>query len=416
MSSQNLEKKIFQLESLVEVSKIVNSTLELTKILDYFRQSAKKNLEAEFCTIYLINEEKQMLCSVAIEDKRIDKIELPIGKGMAGTVAANGHRIITNNAYSDKRFDSDIDKKIGGHTDNLCTVPMKNFNGKIIGVIQLMNKKGGFSDDDAEFLENLAIPAAIAVDNSKLHKIQIAKERLDREMELASEVQRMLLPDKFPEKNNIIADIIYKPYFQVSGDIYDFIKLDENKIGIAIGDVSGKGVSAAMIMSTIKSIFSMLAKEIRSTSKICSFLNKAITRLTQSRRFCTFFYAIIDTKNNKLTFTNAGHNPPILIKVNGEYIMLKGGGPVIGAIENTHYDQSEVNFNKGDILLLYTDGVTESTNPKKEMYSEKRLIKDSLESINKSNLAHIIDEKLHIFMKDDKKQVDDYTIIIIKYV
>lgn len=417
MKRNNSKEIISKLESLVEVSKVLNSSLELKDILEKFRQSTKTKLEAKFCTIYLINEEKQTIYSVAIEDPRLKRIELPIGKGISGHVAQTGKHAITNNAYKDKRFDSFIDKKVGGRTENLCTVPMRNHVGKIIGVIQLMNKENGFTDEDAEFLEALAIPAAIAVENAKLHQIEITNKELMKDMELASKVQRMILPDKFPLSEHLCASIVYKPYHQVSGDIYDFVEFSDTNTGIAIGDVSGKGVSAALIMSMIATLFSSLAMSILSTSQMCSILNNTVVKFTKSRRFCTFFYCIINTEQKKIIYTNAGHNPPILIKANGEITTLKGGGAVLGAIDDTEYGQIEKDFEKGDTLLLYTDGVTESRNPEGNMYSLERLLKktENLTQQNTKPLAELIENDLKEYVEDYKHQDDDYTIISIKF-
>jgi phosphoserine phosphatase RsbU/P len=417
MATNNSKEIISKLESLVEVSKVLNSSLKLKDILEKFRQSTKSKLEAKFCTIYLINKERQTIYSVAMEDPRLKRIELPVGKGISGYVAQTGKHIITNDAYKDNRFDSFIDKQIGGHTNNLCTVPMRNHIGKIIGVIQLMNKKGGFSDEDAEFLEALAIPAAIAVENAKLHQKEVANKELMKDMELASKVQRMILPEKFPFARNLKASIVYKPYHQVSGDIYDFVGFSDTNTGIAIGDVSGKGVSAALIMSMIATLFSSLSISILSTKQMCSILNNTVVKFTKSRRFCTFFYSIINTETKKIYYTNAGHNPPILIKSNGDIITLKGGGAVLGAIDNTEYEQLEENFTQGDTLLLYTDGVTESRNTNGEMYSHERLLKRAEHFINHNTkpLAELIENDLKDFIEDYQHQDDDYTIISIKY-
>jgi sigma-B regulation protein RsbU (phosphoserine phosphatase) len=418
MEIKKLQEKIYQLESLVEISKVVNTKLDLPEILESFRKSATQNLNAQFCTIYLIDEEKQTIYSAAMDDPRLETIEMDIGTGVSGTCAKTGERIITNHAYSDNRFSSDIDKKIGGHTENLCTVPMKNYNGKIIGVIQLMNKPGGFTYEDAQFLEALAVPAAIAVENNYLHKMELKNKMLKRDMRMASEVQRMILPETFPSINNLCASIIYKPYYQVSGDIYNFVKFNDNTVGVAIGDVSGKGVSAALIMSTVMALFSTMSKAITSTKEMCNILNNTVVAFTKSKKFCTFFYGVIDLQNNKLFYTNAGHNPPILVKRNGGSKFLKGNDPLFGAIEGHMYEQHEEDLHEGDIIFFYTDGVTESSNHKGEMFGEERLIETTVSCINETpeTLSSYIESTLKEFMDHNKDQADDYTIISIKYI
>lgn len=417
MEFKKTQKKITKLETLIELSKIMNSTLDLPEVLDHFRSSAKKILNAEFCTIYLINEDRNELYSVAIDDPRIDSIHLPIGSGVAGCVADTGKAIITNNAYDDDRFDPDVDKKIGGHTKNLCTVAMKNHENKIIGVIQLMNKPDDFTNEDAQYLESLAIHASIALENAKMHEVELTNQRLRKEMELASEVQKMFLPDKFPKNEKLDTSVVYRPYYKVSGDIYDFVYFTKKITGVAVGDVSGKGISAALIMSMIKTLFASLAEGMPSTKDICSILNRSVAKVTKSMRFCTFFYCIIDTDRGKLLYTNAGHNPPVIIHENGDYDLLKGGGALIGALEHQQYEEFEVAFKKGDTLLMYTDGVSESRNKVNEMYTEERLINVAVDKQNDPNkgLSYLIEDHFKDFISNIE-QVDDYTIISVKHV
>ncbi len=418
MNKVKLEEKINQLESLLEVSKVVNTKLNLKDILKTFRKSATTNLNAQFCTIYLIDDEKQMIYSEDIDDPRLEKIEMPIGKGISGTVAKTGKRIITNKAYSDKRFASDVDKQIGGHTDNLCTVPMKNYEGKIIGVIQLMNKPGGFSTEDAEFLEALSVPAAIAVYKHNLQESMKKDEMFKKDMKFASKVQQMILPESFPSIEHLDSSVIYKPYFQVSGDIYNFKKINDHRIGLVIGDVAGKGVSAALVMSTVMTFFNTTFTDVKTTKDMCGILNNTVYTLTKSKTFCSFFYCILDLKENKLYYTNAGHNPPILVSDEGKTEFLKGGGPVFGIIKDNVYEQHEKPFHKGDVIFLYTDGVTETKNNKDEMFGEERLKNTAIICSKTScdNLSDYIENALKDFMNHNTKQADDYTIISVKYI
>jgi CRP-like cAMP-binding protein len=239
-----------KLEQLIEATKNVNSTLELDKVLKIILDTAMSIVDSERGTIYLVDKEKSELSSkIYIGSERVT-IRLPIGKGIAGYVAATGDTISIEDAYLDPRFNPKVDKKTGYHTRTILCMPLKNKEDIIVGVLQLINKrKGIFHHDDENFIRALSIHAAIAIENARLYESEKAYQQMREEVRLAAKIQLDLLPKTFPLISGY--DLAGKtiPAKVVGGDYFDFIALHNKHIGICLGDVSGKGLPASLLMA-----------------------------------------------------------------------------------------------------------------------------------------------------------------------
>ena len=217
-------------EKLINASKTINSTLELDEVLDRILLTATENVKADRGTIYLLDEPSGEIRSKVLLGEEKLEIRLPVGRGLAGFVAQTGETIILDDAYSDPRFNQDVDKKSGYKTESLLTTPMRNKEGKIIGVFQLLNKLDGlFSQEDVTFLDALSTHAAIALENAFLLQESLEKKELEKELEVAGGIQKQLLPADSPEIEGfeLLGDCT--PCETVGGDSYDFIPLGKGK-------------------------------------------------------------------------------------------------------------------------------------------------------------------------------------------
>jgi sigma-B regulation protein RsbU (phosphoserine phosphatase) len=208
----------------------------------------------------------------------------------------------------------------------------------------------------------------------------VAREKLRRsaeqhqELEDALEIQRRLLPKQLPQIGGFQISAAWRPARAVSGDYFDALKFDESRLALCIADVSGKGMPAALLMSNLQAVVKAFASEAVSPSELCTRVNRVVSSNTPDDRFITFLYCLLDSKRRRLTYSNAGHNPGIIARGNGEILRLDRGGTVLGPFVRCKFEQGEIAVESGDRVLLFTDGVTEARNEYGEEFGEDRLI------------------------------------------
>ena len=410
--------RINHLEALVEASKIINSTLDLDQLLNLILTTALDNTSAEAGTIYLLDAEKKEIWSKVLQgDKKIE-IHLPLGKGIAGTVAQSGETINLTDAYADMRFDREFDKHSGFKTQNMLCMPMRNNAGETIGVFQILNKKNGvFVPEDEEFLDALSIHASLAVTNAKLYKEALEKKRLEGELELAREIQEHLLPQCQPIIPGYEFAAVNNSCYQVGGDYYDYIEGQRNCFGFAIGDVSGKGIPASLLMATLRGGLHSQMKSRRPLTNRISSLNKLICQCTSAGKFITFFYGELCPNTGEISYVNCGHNPPVHATDDENIITLQTGGLILGLVENADFEKGTLTLKPNEVLVLYTDGVNEAMNKRKQEYTMERLIK-IIKKCKTKSASEIMDDIIESVSKFTKgaPQADDITLMIIKRV
>lgn len=357
---KNALAEIERLKTLVEASKLINSSPDPDSLFDSILEVARRELGVDRGTLYFVDDEKREIWSKITGDNIT--IRLPIGRGLAGCVAATGEHLILHDAYADPRFDRETDLKSGYHTLSMLCSPIKNRAGKVVGVLQLLNKRdGAFGEKDLEFLDTLSDHMAIAMENATLHLAEIEKQRMEQELELGREIQASLLPPPPRGISQTELAALNKPCYEVGGDYYDFIELSGGAWGLAIGDVSGKGVSAALIMSSLQAALRVAAPSETDLCQLVSRLNQLLYRMTHGRKYVTFFFARYIPRTGELNYVNAGHNPPFLL-AQGVLRLLDSTGLPIGLFPEASYEEGTVTLGKSDTLLLYTDGFVEAEN------------------------------------------------------
>jgi len=289
--------------------------------------------------------------------------------------------------------------------------------GDLNGILCLGNKltRTSFSAEDATLLNVLSDQIAIAIENIDLYQEKLEKQHIEKELSVAREIQKMLLPYQIPQGKNFEISAMNIPSKEVGGDYYDFIQLDKNHIGIAIGDISGKGIPGAMLMSNLQATLRASAWQIHQPAEVMMKINNQIADTTSSEKFATFFYGILDSKKMTFTFTNAGHNYPIIKKRNGHYCHLSDGGLVIGVKPDFEYNQSKINLSQGDTLIFYTDGITEALNPEIEEFGEQKLLDIIINYPYRTAEElrnHIYEEMIRF--TEGESQYDDLTLIVLQ--
>ena len=415
IESLSSREEIDRLKRIVEASKLINSTIEADALFTSILAVATKELGVERGTLYFVDEARHEIWS-KVADGTVE-IRLPIGKGLAGIVAANGEEVILHDAYADPRFDRSQDERSGYRTRSMLCVPIRNRAGKIVGVLQLLNKKqGSFGARDLEFLDAISDHMAIAMENATLHLNLIEKDRMERELQLGREIQRRLLPQ--PPCDIAATQLAARsvPCYEVGGDYYDFIEFADGDLGIVIADVSGKGVSAAMIMSSVQSALRMSAPVEDDLAELCTRLNALLFRMAGGRKYVTFFYGRYNPESGELRYVNAGHCPPFVVSGDGVQRLASTGRP-IGILPDAVYRQEWVVLPPSSTLFLYTDGLNEAANRDEDEFGMERL-EDVVESIAPSDADSMSDAVLAKVAEFESgaHASDDKTVVVLRRV
>ncbi len=374
-SLASMRHNLERLQFMVEASKVFNSTLDLSELLGKILDVAKTLTKAERGTLFLVDEKKDEIWSLIAQGMEKQEIRLPRGRGIAGHVALTGEIVNIPDAYADDRFNPEVDKRTGFRTRNILTLPIRNKAAKIVATLQLLNKaSGSFTDEDTDVLLTLSGQMAMSLENAQLHHDLLEKERLEREMALARGIQRSLLPETSPVIPGFDIAVLNEPCFEVGGDYYDFLTLGPNTLLVVVADVEGKGISSAMVMSNLQATLRALALHLHSLNDITESVNKMILKDTRGEKYMTMFIGLIDTRRKAVHYINCGHVPPVIVRPGSDPIQLTEGGMVIGLFDNIEFERGHVKFQTGDVLVLCTDGITESMDVNNEEFGMERLI------------------------------------------
>lgn len=363
-----------------------------------------------------LKEREDLKCKLALDSKKneLNMSNIKLSNSIIQKVMEECNSVISYDAMKDPRFKekkSVMLRKIR----SVMAVPLYATE-EVLGMIYVDNPiDNKFNQDNLMVLSTIASVASIKIENHNMLNKLFERKRIEEELKLAAEIQLKLQPSFSPTINGW--DIAGKSIqcYAIGGDYYDFIEDNEsNKIIIALGDVSGKGIAAALLMSSLHTAVSIRAKVKDNLSKIISEINKYIFNNTPPNKFATLFYSELDYNNNILNYCNAGNNPPLLIKQDGEIIKLSTGGIPIGIDPDYIYLVDSIIFNKGDILVIYSDGITEAINEEEQEFGEMRLIDLILQNRNEKSLEII--NKIYKAINNysgSVSQQDDMTIIII---
>ncbi len=373
-----LQLKIKRLSTLIEVNGIISSSLNLDQILENVMNISKQVMNADASSLMLIDEKtNELVYQVALGKvgaKLKQEVRLKLGQGIAGSVAQEGKPLLIEDAYTHPKFYRGADEATGYLTKSMIAVPLK-VGDRITGVAQVINRLDGkpFDTDDLELFIALCGMAAIAIENGKMHRSLMEKQRLVKDMEFARTVQESFLPQNAPEVAGYAFSAHYTAAQEVGGDFYDFIHLDKDRIGIVIGDVSGKGVPAALYMAKLGSDLRTLALTEDSPGAALQKLNDLLAERSRRGMFATLLYIELESQKMALTMANAGHLPLIVKKVDGSVRRLApASGAPLGILQGMKFGQESLSLDRGDTILLYTDGIIEAMNAREELYGYER--------------------------------------------
>lgn len=295
-------------------------------------------------------------------------------------------------------------------------VPMQ-LSGKTKGLILLAARinKTAYVDADIEFIYSVGSLALISIENKRLFKEALEKQKLEEELEIARDIQRNLFPKIVPSFNNFEIAALSESSKQVGGDYYDIIKLDDNNFCIAIGDVSGKGVPAALLMANLQAFLKTTCKQGMKLEEASAVINDLVSENISDGKFITFFWSLFENEHKKLTYVNAGHNYPLFVR-DGKISKLDKGGMIFGVMKTViPYVSESIDLKKDDVIILFTDGVTEAMNKNEEEFTDEKL--EALTLLVSNKVADEILDSIHSEIKKftaGTVQSDDITIVVIK--
>ncbi len=410
--NRQLDKKIQELNTVLEISRELNATLEPRKIASILSFAIMGELLVKECVIVFLEEGRTEVAvkkGIEIEDSEL--------AAFFGDFACR-QKLLSAPVLqvSESECSGSIDKGVLEQSKLEILIPLKS-NEVLKGVIGIGQKITGenFSETELGFLETLANDAISAIENARMIQQLIEKQRLEEELKIARDIQKRLLPERCPRVAGFEIAAVNHSCRRVGGDYFDCISLDDRRLGLAIADVSGKSTPAALLMANLQASLRTLATENLPVHKLVERINDIIFQNTTSDKFITFFYGELFAHENRLLYTNAGHNPPILFRSTGGYELLSEGGLILGILKNQAYREKSIEFHPNDVLVLYTDGITEALNEKEEEFGEERLIR--LMEANRwrrpEELADVILEEVRQF-SGGMEQSDDITLLIVK--
>ena len=374
LESSERRSAVIELSTIVEATKRLNSTLDLAELLNIILGLTIRHSGAERGTVFLVDREKKEIWSLVGLGLEQHEIRLPITKGIAGWVAQHGEMVNLADAYSDSRFESEVDLRLGYRTKSLLCLPIRNKGGETIGVLQLLNKKTGpFSRADENMLQAISDHVALALENAQLHREMVHKQRMERDLALARSIQMGLLPESPPKLPGFDIAVSNRMSLEAGGDYYDFIQLAPDTMLTVVADVEGKGVGSAMVMANLQATLHALLAHLHSLERLVESLNDMMLADTRGQKYMTMFLTLLDQPHRTLHYVNAGHVPPAVVRANGTVEYLREGGMVVGMFPGVHFDRGHVKLEVGDIFVACTDGITEAMNAQDDEFGSPRL-------------------------------------------
>ncbi len=367
-----LQSDLLALISKVGITLLASGTLNET--LQQVASLVFEAVPAERCSIMMRDEGGQELkVAVArLRDRQGEVGEIRVSRTIMEEVVGQGKSVLTADAQQDPRLMSSTMTLQG--IRSVLAVPL-GVGEKVFGIIYADSPiaESRFTEDHLKVLTTLASVAAIRVENARLMEEQIERERLEQELQLASEIQQRFQPTQAPQVPGYEMQGISFPCYEIGGDYYDFIERADGRMIVTLGDVSGKGTAAALLMSSLHAAVHAQAASRHTLVETIGAVNNYLTENTPNNRFVTLFYAELDPQTGNLSFINAGHNPPLIVHHAGTVENLAAGGLPLGIRQNAEYREGRTQLHPSDVLVIYSDGVSEATSPQGEEFGTDRL-------------------------------------------
>ena len=376
-----------KLKAVLEIGQNLGQAVSLNDVLPKVMDSLFSIfLQADRGFVVLKDPATDQLVPKALKHRREDSADkIRISRTIVREVMDSREAILSADAATDSRFDM-AQSIVDFHIHSMMCAPLVGSNGRVLGVIQVdtMDQRQRFTQEDLEVLASVACQAAIAVENAQLHEIAVQEASLRRELAVAHQVQRGFLPAAAPSLDAYEFFHFYQPAKELGGDYYDYISLPGGRLVIVLADVSGKGVSAALLMAKLSSETRYCLVSELTPAKAVSRLNEIFCASRWEDRFVTMILTALDPAKHEVCVVNAGHMPPLLRRGSGEVEPAAAsiGGLPLGVADGMEYEQSTICLSPGDCLTMYTDGIPDAMNVARDFYGPQRLERQLRSEVN----------------------------------
>ena len=412
-----LRRAVEELSVLNDVATAIASASSLEAIVDLVVQKCVKHLGVDQGAVLMFGEKDDAAALHTMvrkvqTDLRGDPYRL--SEQVVGWMLKNQEPLVINDVANDERFRT-ATQQADDAVNSLMCVPLR-LKGRLIGVLSVFNKKGsGFSESDQRLLTIIAAQSAQVIENARLVEEEKALQLMQQELEMAHEIQRNLLPKSTPQLPGYDLAAKSIPARNVGGDYYDYLPSGDRQLALCLGDVSGKSMPAAMLMANVQATIRGQTLLQPTAGDCMTRSNRLLYDSTDSDKFVTFFYALLDPASHELHYSNAGHNPPLLLSKDGEPRRLETGGPVLGVVPSFSFQEATVKIEPGDLLLIYSDGFTEAMDRRFEEFGEERLIEATRAAWDQPAAA-LVDSIIETVNRHagDAPQTDDMTLLALR--
>lgn len=411
-----------KLRMLLDITKKISRSLDVDEVLELVMDTLGTLLPYDAAGIYMIDRNPQgagelgalkgfSTTSVRGYDiNELTELHLKVGEGLLGYAAQTGEPLIVPDVSLDPRYVNAREE-----TCSEMVAPIIS-NDEVIGAFDLeSDRKNAYTADDLEILMLLASHVAIIIEKAMLYEEAVEKKRLQAQLEVARHVQLELLPARCPQLEAFDISAYNFSTEEVSGDYYDFVSLYEDHLGIVIADVSGKGVPAALLMAFLRASLRAAIHTGYAPNISMAKVNNLLWESIENNQYVTAFYGALDATNRTLAYANAGHNPPLLMDAEGKTRFIERGGIPLGMFRDTRYYEYYLSIKAGQIIVLYTDGITEATNEIGDEYGRERLerkVREGRELSARQLIDFLYADMLE--WTEGRGATDDVTFVIIK--
>jgi sigma-B regulation protein RsbU (phosphoserine phosphatase) len=413
--NQRLRRAVEELSVLNDLARAIGASLDSKEIMQTIIRRSLRAVNAEQGVITMVEEQAadpmKTLVRAVTDSSQMEQFHLH--QALTGWMHLHKKPLIVSSPHSDERFSGVLwDESI----HSLVCVPMM-VKSELKGVLTVYNKKEGktFTDDDQRLLAILAAQSAQIVENARLNERDKLFLKMEQEVRLAAKIQSDLLPQTPPSIPGYEIACMNIPAQEVGGDHYDFIPIDDRRLAMCLGDVSGKGLPASLLMSNLQATLRSQAFSDPTPQQCVQRANTLLFQSTSPEKYATLFYCLLDYADHQLTFTNAGHEFPFLVTRNGEVHRLQQGGLPVGMMENFPFEQQCRPVLPGDLLVISSDGIAEAMNASREQFGDDRL-GDLIRQIRDGTAGDVLNEivkavKAHVGVSP---QMDDMTLVVLK--
>ncbi|MBX3277526.1 MAG: SpoIIE family protein phosphatase [Acidobacteria bacterium] len=416
-----LRQRTREMKTLIEIGHEITSILDLDRLLNHIAPLLDRVINYEFLLVGLIDEAREEIVWHVEEgygvESRARALRMPVCEGIVGRAVRERRTQIVGDVANDPDYYVDQSWRGLGQQSEIA-VPLI-YEERVIGIIALESSRlNAFNEYHARLLESIANHLSIAVVNARLYAEHVERERrLEREILMARDVQRAMIPESPPVLKGFEIAARLEPALNLSGDFYDYVPLSDKRLGLMVGDVSGKGVRAAMGMAASRSLLRSVSRRGHGPSRVLRDANLRLYRDLGKQLLLTLVYGVLEAETRTFQYCNAGHNAPVHIKASGRWRTLRTGGLLMGVFDKQQYKSETVHLERGDLLFFYTDGLVEAHTPAPERleYGEGRLLDLLLANrhLKAAALLDLVMNDVNAFSAG-AHQHDDITVVVVR--